>query len=51
MVNIIVISLLTGCLVDVVAVMGDVFLLVYNIHVKLALKVGNMMQTPKIKPG
>jgi hypothetical protein len=40
MVNIIVISLITGCLVDVVAVMGDIFILVYNFHVPLALKVG-----------
>jgi hypothetical protein len=31
---------MTGCLVDVVAVMGDVFILVYNFHVPLALKVG-----------
>jgi hypothetical protein len=29
-VNIIVIGLIPGCLVDVVAVMGDVFALVYN---------------------
>jgi hypothetical protein len=32
--------LITGCLVDLVAVMGDVFILVYNFHVPLALKVG-----------
>jgi hypothetical protein len=31
---------MTGCLVDVVAVMGEVFILVYNFHVPLALKVG-----------
>jgi hypothetical protein len=31
---------MTGCLVDVVAVMGDVFILVYNFYVLLALKVG-----------
>jgi hypothetical protein len=35
-----VIGLITDCLVDVVAVMGDVFILVYNFHVLLALKVG-----------
>jgi hypothetical protein len=35
-----VIGLITGCLVDVVAVMGDVFILVYNFHVPLSLKVG-----------
>jgi hypothetical protein len=35
-----VIGLITGCLVDVVAVMDDVFILVYNFHVPLALKVG-----------
>jgi hypothetical protein len=35
-----VISLITGCLADVVAVMGDVFILVYNFHVPSALKVG-----------
>jgi hypothetical protein len=35
-----VIGLITGCLVNVVAVMGDVFILVYNFHVLLALKVG-----------
>jgi hypothetical protein len=29
-----------GCLVDVVAVMGDIFDLVYNFHVPLALKAG-----------
>jgi hypothetical protein len=34
-----VIGLITGCLVDVVALMGDVFVLVYNFHVPLALKV------------
>jgi hypothetical protein len=34
-----VIALITGCLADVVAVMGDVFILVYNFHVPLALKV------------
>jgi hypothetical protein len=34
-----VIGLITGCLVDVVAVMGDVFGLVYNFNVPLALKV------------
>jgi hypothetical protein len=34
------IGLITGCLVDVVAVMSDVFILVYNFHVPLALKVG-----------
>jgi hypothetical protein len=34
-VNIIVIGLITGCLVDVVAVMGDVFILVCNFHVPL----------------
>jgi hypothetical protein len=34
-----VIGLITGCLVDVVAVMGDVFILVYNFHVPLSLKV------------
>jgi hypothetical protein len=33
--NIIVIGLITGCLVDVVAVMGDVFLFVYNFHVQI----------------
>jgi hypothetical protein len=31
---------MTGCLVDVVAAMGDVFSFVYNFHVPLALKVG-----------
>jgi hypothetical protein len=37
-VNIIVIGLIVGCcLVDVVAVMGDVFVLVCNFHVPLAL--------------
>jgi hypothetical protein len=35
-----VIGLISGCLVDVVAGMGDVFILVYNFHVPLALKVG-----------
>jgi hypothetical protein len=35
-----VIGLITGCLVDVVAVMGDVFILMYNFHVPLTLKVG-----------
>jgi hypothetical protein len=35
-----VIGLITGCLVDVVAVMGDVFILVYNFHVPLCFKVG-----------
>jgi hypothetical protein len=35
-----VIGLITGCLADVVAVMGDVFILVYNFHVPLALKIG-----------
>jgi hypothetical protein len=34
-----VIGLIAGCLIDVVAVMGDVFILVYNFHVPLALKV------------
>jgi hypothetical protein len=38
MVNIIVIGLITGCLVDVVAVMGDVFILVCNFHVPLAFE-------------
>jgi hypothetical protein len=33
-----VIGLITGCLVDVVAVMGDVFDLVYNFHVPLAFE-------------
>jgi hypothetical protein len=32
--------LITCCLVDVVAVMGDVVILVYNFHVRLVLKVG-----------
>jgi hypothetical protein len=32
--------LIIGCLVDAVAVMDDVFILVYNFHVPLALKVG-----------
>jgi hypothetical protein len=32
---------MTGCLVDVVAVIGDVFILVYNFHVPLALKVSS----------
>jgi hypothetical protein len=36
----ILIGLITGCLVNVVAVMGDVFILVYNLNVPLALKVG-----------
>jgi hypothetical protein len=31
---------ITGCLVDVIAVMSDVFSLVCNFHVPLALKVG-----------
>jgi hypothetical protein len=35
-----VIGLITGCSADVVAVMGDVFILVCNLHVPLALKVG-----------
>jgi hypothetical protein len=35
-----VIGLITSCLVDVVAVMGDVFILVCNFHVPLSLKVG-----------
>jgi hypothetical protein len=35
-----VIGLIVGCLVDVVAVMDDVFILVCNFHVPLALKVG-----------
>jgi hypothetical protein len=34
-----VIGLITGCLADVV-VLGDVFILVCNFHVPLALKVG-----------
>jgi hypothetical protein len=34
-----VIGLITGCLVDAVAVMGDVFILVYSFHVPLALNV------------
>jgi hypothetical protein len=34
-----VIGLITSCLVVMVAVMGDVFALVYNFHVPLALKV------------
>jgi hypothetical protein len=34
-----VISLITGCLVDVLAVMGDVFILVCNFHVPLVFKV------------
>jgi hypothetical protein len=33
-------GLTTGCLADVIAVMGDVFILVYNFHVPLALKIG-----------
>jgi hypothetical protein len=33
--------LITGCLVHVVAVMSDVFILVYNFHVPLVLKVGS----------
>jgi hypothetical protein len=37
--NIIVIGLITRCLVDMVAVVGDVFALVYNFHVQLSLKV------------
>jgi hypothetical protein len=37
-VSIIVIGLITGCLVDVVAVMGDVFILVYSFHVPLVLE-------------
>jgi hypothetical protein len=36
-----VIGLITGCLVDVVAVMGDVLILVYNFHVPLSLKVSS----------
>jgi hypothetical protein len=32
-------GLVTGCLVDVLAIMGDVFILVYNFHVPLDLKV------------
>jgi hypothetical protein len=35
-----VIGLITGCLLDVVSALGDVFILVYNFHVPLALKVG-----------
>jgi hypothetical protein len=35
-----VIGLITGCLADVVAVMGDAFILMYNFHVPLVLKVG-----------
>jgi hypothetical protein len=35
-----VIGLTTSCSVDVVAVMGNVFILVCNFHVSLALKVG-----------
>jgi hypothetical protein len=35
-----VIGLIIGFLVDVVAVMGDVFDLVYNFHVPVTLKVG-----------
>jgi hypothetical protein len=35
-----VIGLITCCLVNVVAVMGDVFCLVYNFHKPLSLKVG-----------
>jgi hypothetical protein len=35
-----VISLISGCLVDVVFVMSNVFILVYNFHVPLALKAG-----------
>jgi hypothetical protein len=35
-----VIGLITVCLVDVVTVMGGVFILVYNFRVPLALKVG-----------
>jgi hypothetical protein len=38
-VNIIVLGLITSCLVDVVAVLGDVFCLVYNFHMPLSLKV------------
>jgi hypothetical protein len=34
-VNIIVVGLITRYLVDMVAVMGDVFILVYNFHVPL----------------
>jgi hypothetical protein len=34
-----VIGLITGCLVDVVAVMGDVCVLVCNFHVPLGFKV------------
>jgi hypothetical protein len=34
-----VINLITSCLVDMVAVMGDVFALVYNFHMPLYLKV------------
>jgi hypothetical protein len=32
--------MVTSCLVDVVDAMGNVFILVYNFHVPLALKVG-----------
>jgi hypothetical protein len=35
-----VIGLITGCLVDVVTVMGDVFILACNFHVPLGFKVG-----------
>jgi hypothetical protein len=35
-----VIGLISGCLVDVVAVMRDIFILVCNFDVPLALKVG-----------
>jgi hypothetical protein len=35
-----VIGLITGFLVDVVAVMGDVFVLLCNFHVPLGFKVG-----------
>jgi hypothetical protein len=34
-----VIGLINGCLVDVVVVMGEIFIFVYNFHVPLALKI------------
>jgi hypothetical protein len=35
-----VIGLITGCFFDVVAIMGDIFILVCNFHVPLGFNVG-----------
>jgi hypothetical protein len=43
-----VLKALSGCLVDVVAVMGDVFILVYNFHVPLCLKVKLSVQWSRL---